>query len=117
MTLKAEREAIADALTTAGLKGWAWVPEAPVAPCAIVQPGSPYLTADGATFCGYHTRYLVSVLARVGTNEKVTDDLDQLIELACQTLTVTEVSEPFALTFNTANYYAVNLTVTGSISL
>ncbi|GMA34739.1 hypothetical protein [Demequina litorisediminis] len=116
MTLKAEREAIATALTDAGLRGWAWVPEAPVAPCAIVQPGSPYLSTEDEPFGSYKTRHLVSILAPVGTNEKVTDDLDALIETAMGALNVVEVSEPFGLTVNTAQYLAVNLTISGSVT-
>lgn len=117
MTLKEDREAIAAALTAAGVRSWAYVPESPVAPCGIVQPGSPYLTTDNAVFGEYQTRYLVSLLTRPGTNEKVTNDLDEMIATACGALNVVEVSEPFGLEYNTAQYLAVNLTVTASIHI
>lgn len=116
MTLQSHREAIATALTAAGIRSWAFVPESPTAPCAIVQPGHPYLVSEGAVYGDYLTRYLVSILARPGSNEKVTNDLDAMIATACAALNVVEVSEPFGLEYNTAQYLAVNLTVTSTIS-
>lgn len=88
--LKAERAAVAELLTAGGITGLDHVPANPVAPVALVVPGSPYLEG-GDTFGEKTIRFDVWIIAGRGDNAGLSDALDDLIGTAVTTLEAEDV--------------------------
>ncbi len=85
-TLKAERQTIADLLSASDITATAHVPARPVAPLAMVLPGSPYLEG-GDTFGAKTLRLDVwLVLSAQGDNEALSDAIDERVEAAVAAL-------------------------------
>ncbi len=122
MTLTTQRAALKAALTPIeegpiGAKVYDYVPETIVAPAIIIQPGDPYLDDAGQPIDAYKVNRIVTLIARVGTNERQTDDLDDLIEAVVLILDVSKVSAPYEFTYNNAHYLAVNTTVSDTLKI
>lgn len=115
--LAQSREEIRAALEAAGITTFAYVPETISGTCAVIQTGSPFLTDSDEPFCDYRVTWLISLIIQVGTNERVTDDLDSLICKALLALNVSEVAGHFAFSDHSSTYLAANLTVTDNITI
>jgi hypothetical protein len=104
-----------------GVTVYRYVPESPATPFVYVSPDDPFLSTEDEPFGHFKARFIVRVAAEVGTNEKATDDLDNLIEAVIEALqghyVVEEVREPFAYQTNTAMHLATDLSVSDSIRI
>ena len=121
-TLTTLRRDVAVTLTGAGVPTYDHLPPRLSPPCAILAAAEPYLTRDGAPHGAHRMRLEVRLIAAPGTNETVTDDLDDLIEQAhkaidATTWAVEEVSQPYNLVIGQASYLAVSLTINDDITL
>lgn len=89
MNLKAERSAMAAALTRAEFTAFDHVPARPVGPFAMVVPGSPYFE-DGDTFGTGTVRLDVWIVAGQGDTAALADALDEQIDRAVNALAADE---------------------------
>lgn len=113
-------------LAAAATEGSSWkvhphVPGRITPPIGAVTPGSPYLE-PGETFGSFTVRYVVSLISRTGANDFVTDELDEAITETVVALVnagygLESVSQPYALDAGNAQYLAVDLTTTTTITL
>lgn len=116
------RAEFALALTEAGLDVKAFVPERVIPPVVIMNAGSPYL-APANLSNDYQLNLDLTLVANQATNETATETLDQLIQdvvLAIEPLNYaafTDVSKPFMLSANNADYLAATLTINLYINL
>jgi hypothetical protein len=116
-TLTELREELASVISDAtGIQAVANLPERPVPPIALVSGASPYITYDqSATWGELVVQLRVDLVMSVGANSVEADRLDEVIEdalvgaIAAGWL-VNEVSAPYQLTANAANYLAVTMT-------
>lgn len=118
MTLATERAGILAALAdydAAQVFGYA--PESLVAPAIILHPADPFLDDDGQPFGSYTITWLVSIVTKVATNERMTTELDAHIEAVVARLNVATVSAPYQFAYNGANYLAANARVTGTLKI
>lgn len=79
-----------------GLQVFDYVPSAMTAPAAVVTPGEPYVI-PGRVMGEYAIALNVRLFAKTGTNEVVTNGLDDLIVSVCEALQgygVRSVSRP-----------------------
>ena len=94
--VRASREAIVAALAPV-VPCLTYVPEVVNPPLAVLVPGRPFMTTRDAGFCRLLARFEVFLLAPVGTNEGMTDDLDGLLMQAVAALwDVVDVTDPGA---------------------
>lgn len=115
-TLIELREELADVIANAtGIQAVANLPERPVPPIALISGASPYVTYDtSATWNELVVQLRVDLVMSVGANKVETDRLDEVIQdaltgaIAAGWL-VNEVSAPYQLNANAANYLAVTL--------
>lgn len=115
-TLIELREALAEAIADAtGIQAVASLPERPVPPIALISGASPYVTYDAsATWGELVVQLRVDLVMSVGANKVETDKLDEVIQdaltgaIAAGWL-VNEVSAPYQLSANGANYLAVTM--------
>lgn len=111
-TLTAALAAVGDDVTVYGY----W-PERPHPPCVMLAPASPYLDgSDVVTFGAWRIHWALRLYAPIGTNETVTDALDDLIArtldvLLDQDVAVESVSEPMGHAANAAIYLGADLTI------
>ena len=116
------RAEFALALTEAGLDVKAYVPERVIPPVVIMNAGSPYLSPANLSN-DYQLNLDLTLVANQATNETATETLDQLIQdviLAIEPLNYavfTDVSKPFMLSANNADYLAATLTINLYINL
>lgn len=117
-TLVDTRRALADAVTV--VPGFDYLPGRLVPPCVIVLPGSPYLTS-GDVFGELAVSYRLVTIFGGTNNETASRELDQLVEDVMGDLhpdyVVEEVSDPYGLEANNAQYAATDLTVSTTICL
>jgi hypothetical protein len=113
------KDQFAAALTAAGLKVLAYVPERIVPPIVIVNVSSPYLTA--ANFGEYNVNLELVLVAATATNKTATEALDQHIEDVLNALPgfaqFSTVNQPYNLQVNNAEYLAANVYVTLQITI
>lgn len=118
--ITASRAEYALALTALGLKVSSYIPERIIPPTIVLSPGSPYLepvTVDGE----WLMRLEVMVIAATAVNAKASE----LLDLAVETILngnpayarISNVSQPYALQTNNAEYLASNLLVDLRITL
>lgn len=116
------RAEFALALVEAGLDVQAFVPERVIPPVVIMNAGSPYLTPSNISN-DYQLNIDLTLVASTATNEVETEALDQLIQ---DTITAIapinyadfkDVSKPFILSANNADYLAATLTLNLYINL
>ena len=116
------RAEFALALTEAGLDVKAYVPERVIPPVVIMNAGSPYLSPVNIAK-DYQLNLDLTLVANQATNETATETLDQLIQdtiLAIEPLNYAvfnDVSKPFMLSANNADYLAATLTINLYINL
>jgi hypothetical protein len=111
------RDAIGAALETAGLdKFYTYLPERPIAPCAILGSDNPFITLDGDYNPEFTVNWRLQVIAGHGTNQKKTENIDALIIDVLNALwevgdiSSIEVSAPFEETINNASTMSATLT-------
>lgn len=115
-TLKELREELAEVVADAtGIQAVANLPERPVPPIALISGASPYVTYDAsATWGELVVQLRVDLVMSVGANSVETDLLDEVIQDTLEGVIasgwlVNEVSAPYQLTANAAQYLAVTL--------
>lgn len=114
--------ALADALGDAlACKSFDYIPERLIAPCAIVVPGSPWVTS-GNVFGSFLVTFDVDVVVQTAANTTKTKDLTDRIEEAIVTLvnegySVIDVAQPSVLEANGAPYMSTTLQVSTTITL
>jgi len=113
-TLGGLRTVILDALDSLDVQSYDHVPPRLVPPAVVVIPGSPYLEA-GDVFGTWTIRHTVAVVAGRGTNERVTEDVDELITRAVCALTeasigVEQVSTLYSYEANGGQFLAADIT-------
>lgn len=121
MTLHALRQDVIDSMGTVAAQVYDHVPARLTPPAVIVLPGSPYIE-PGDVFGSFKVNHSVSVVMASGTNEKVTEDVDNLIEAVLKALveagvSVDSVSTFYAYESNGAQYLAADITVNDNVSL
>lgn len=110
------RQAIGEALEPVLDKFYTYLPERPVAPCAILGSDNPFITLDGDFHPEFTVNWRLQVIAGHGTNQKKTENIDTLIEEVLAALfeisdiTGLEVSAPFEETINNAPHMSATLT-------
>lgn len=111
------RDAIGTALEEAGLdKFYTYLPERPIAPCAILGSDSPFITMDGDYNPEFTVNWRLQVIAGHGTNQKKTESIDVLIVDVLNALwevgdiSNIEVSAPFEESINNAPHMSATLT-------
>lgn len=114
-TLQRLRGDLRDLFTEAGFTITTHLPERIVPPLAIVAPGSPYLE-DGESFGKYRARFTVFLVCATGTNDTVTDQLDELVASAVVALDdspwLTErVDQPSMLEHGRASFLSTTIDV------
>ncbi len=124
MNLSQQRADLAETLKNAAadLTINPYVPEMVSPPAIIIEPSDPYLTIDDDTPFGHWTiAYDLLAVVEVGTNEKATEDLDNLITAVATALkgayAVSKVSQPFGYQSNTVVHLATTITVTDTTDL
>lgn len=128
MNIAQQRADLAAVLTGADLavgevpvQVYPYLPESPNMPSILIEPADPWISSDEETFGSYRIGFELTISADVGTNEKITADLDQLVNDVIDALAgaydVAEVSAPFAYQTNTAMYLAARATVTDNTNL
>lgn len=119
MGLSTLRTEVSDALTGAGFKTTTFIPERVTPPVAIISAADPYVVETGTTFNSFLVRLEVTLVAGTATNAVATENLDGLIEEAiiCLGGWTVEVSQPFMLSANNANYLSARLTITNTTEI
>lgn len=118
--ITASRLEYALALTTAGIKVSAYIPERVVPPVVIMSPGSPYLepvtVGDGWTM-----RFDLMVVVATAVNVKATEMLEKALEALILAnpdyAIITSIGQPYALQTNNAEFLAANVAVTLRINI
>lgn len=111
------RDAIGEAMVNAGLdKFYTYLPERPVAPCAILGSDNPFITMDGDYNPEFTVNWRLQIIAGHGTNQKKTENIDELIVdvltalWEIEDISDIEVSAPFEETINGAASMSATLT-------
>jgi hypothetical protein len=85
--LQEQRQEIVETLEEV-IKTYPFLPEKPVVPCAVITPGTTFLTLqEDQGFNRFETtNWVVTLFVGVGTNQAMTQGLDALIEGAVNAL-------------------------------
>jgi hypothetical protein len=115
------RTSVAEVLNEVGLSTHPVLPERMNPPEAIVIARSPYIT-NGQAFGSYKVNLGVSIVVEPADNAVELDQLDNLIEEVISALVnhnhaVIEVTKPYAWSYNNAQYTAVDVLISNTISL
>lgn len=116
----AAKAELALTLQEAGLDVLDYIPARVQPPIVIIRSGSPYLVA-GSINKGYQLNLELQAVAMTADNEQATDALDLLIEAIIDALPLdaafTDVSQPYTLAANGAEYLAATIGTNLLISL
>lgn len=116
----AAKAELALTLQEAGLDVLDYIPARVQPPIVIIRSGSPYLVA-GSINKGYQLNLELQAVAMTADNEQATDALDLLIEAIIEALPIdaafTDVSQPYTLAANGAEYLAATIGTNLLISL
>lgn len=110
------RQALAGLLADANVQVYAVVPDRATVPCAIVEPSSTWIES-GDTFGSFNINFDVTLAVQTGSNEKMTTDLDALVEAVIISITdaqgfyVASVDQPTGVNINDVQYLGLTLTV------
>ena len=108
----AAKAELALTLQEAGLDVLDYIPARVQPPIVIIRSGSPYLVA-GSINKGYQLNLELQAVAMTADNEQATDALDLLIEAIIDALPLdaafTDVSQPYTLAANGAEYLAATI--------
>lgn len=87
MSLRETRHSVATDLSEAGILAHVVVPQKVVPPCVVIEPSNPYVTED-ETFSttAFKAHMDLFVIVPNATVQKMTDDLDDLIEVVINQL-------------------------------
>lgn len=111
------RTRLADLLKDAGFHAFSIVPAKVTPPVAMVAPGEPYVTREGATFGGEIVRCNVVLTTGRGVNDKTAAEIDELLLKALDALeaaddfVVGDVGQPGQVALNNQNYLGVSVEV------
>lgn len=116
----AAKAELALTLQAEGLDVYDYIPERVTPPVVVIRSGSPYMTTSSVG-----QEYLVNlelvVVAGFATNETSTDDLDDLIEATIKAIPADagfqDVSQPYTLVMNGADYLASTIGIDLQISI
>lgn len=113
--LAAERKSLVDAIAgdPVDLNVLDHLPERLVPPAVLVRAGSPYV-GEAVTFDERRLNYQAIVVAPAGSNERITDELDELVEKVIGRVLASgfslspssAVEQPASITRNAATYLA-----------
>lgn len=108
----AAKAELALTLQEAGLDVLDYIPARVQPPIVIIRSGSPYLVA-GSIYKGFQINLELQAVAMTADNEQATDALDLLIEEIIAALPqdagFTDVSQPYTLAANGAEYLAATI--------
>jgi hypothetical protein len=101
------------------VRGFAYLPERLVPPCAVVMPGATYIES-GDTFGSFTARYTVDLVMGNAANSVSSSGLDDQLENAIIALvnegySIEQVSQPYAMEVNNAAYLSATIQVTTKI--
>lgn len=112
--ITASRSEYALALTEAGIKVSAIIPERVVPPIVIISPGSPYLEPTTVN-TGWIMRLELMVVAMTATNVKATESLEKALEALIlanpEYARIQSIGQPYALQTNNTEFLAANVAV------
>lgn len=112
--ITASRLEYALALTTAGIKVSAFIPERVVPPVVIMSPGSPYLEPNNVG-AGWDMKFDLIVVAATAVNVKATELLEKAVEALIKAnpdyAAIRSIGQPYALQTNNAEFLAANVAV------
>jgi hypothetical protein len=112
--ITASRTEYALALTTAGIKVSAIIPERIVPPVVIISPGSPYLEPTTVAD-GWIMRLELMVVAMTAVNVKATESLEKALEALILAnpdyARIQSIGQPYALQTNNTEFLAANVSV------
>lgn len=118
--ITASRLEYALALTTAGIKVSAYIPERVVPPTVIMSPGSPYIEPV-TVGKGWSMKFDLMVIAATAVNVKATEMLEKALEALILAnpdyAQISSVGQPYALQTNNAEYLAANVSVALRITI
>lgn len=118
--ITASRLEYALALTTAGIKVSAYIPERVVPPTVIMSPGSPYLEPV-TVGKGWVMKFDLMVIAAPAVNVKATEMLEKALEALiianADYAQISSIGQPYALQTNNAEYLAANVSVALRITI
>lgn len=110
------RQALTDLITDAGVACSGFVPERVTPPLAVVSPSNSWIES-GEGFGEFRVSFDVTLVAQMGSNAKVTEAIDELLETVLAAVQAASgfycpgVSAPQVLAVNNAEYLSVPLTI------
>lgn len=119
-TLTDLRLDVVDALASAGVRAYEYLPEVISPPVALVEPDNPYFTlqtGEGVPFGYVRVTLTVFLITGAGSNKTSVHALDDLIEQAFVALhvegdwDVTEVSRPGQVSLNGGSYLGAVMSI------
>ena len=115
------KNAIKSILTPLVPNTYTYVNARPVPPCVTIYADSPYLS-QGVTFGTFTLGLNLQVMAPTKANDVITEELDTLIDDIVVALVnsgygVDQVSAPFVVEANNAQYAAVDISISTNVSL
>lgn len=119
MNLTQVRTDLVGAIQIGGiLKVYPYVPERPQPLCAIIEPDNDFITVyENQYDADYSSNWKVAVIVPFATNQKETENLDDVLETLIPALwdhtstTRLTVDKPFILTINGADYLSTNINI------
>lgn len=112
--ITASRQEYALALTSAGIKVSAVIPERIIPPVVVIAPGSPYLEPTTVAD-GWIMRLELMVIAMTAVNVKATESLESALEALILAnpdyARIQSIGQPYALQTNNTEFLAANVSV------
>lgn len=116
------RQALTDLITNAGVACSGFVPERVTPPLAVVSPSGSWIES-GESFGEFRVSFDVTLVAQMGSNAKVTEAVDSLLETVLVAVQAApgfyspSVSSPQVLAVNNAEFLSVPLTIVQIVRL
>lgn len=118
--LAGARAGLIEALTTAGLSNYDYLPPQIHPPVVLIEPADPYLQ-DAETFGGFIVTFDLYVITRRGTGQTQTQELDELLVKTVEAVSdgwdLAEVGRPYSLQVASTRYLTATVTVQTEIRL
>ena len=77
----------------------------------------PYLTDQDQPYGTYQVSFTITIVADIGTNDRMTDQLDTLIKSVVTAVPVANVGRPIPFIYNTAKYLAAIATFKNTLTI
>lgn len=111
---------LANELIADGINADYYIPSRITPPLAIISPDSNYVS-QGDSFATFGIALEVTLVAQTASNDKATEDLDNLIVSAIGAIPaqwrIESVDQPFTLSVNNADYLATRMALTTQITI